>query len=56
MVLTRDRASADFVERYYNMDVADPGLYDLIISTAKISPAAAADLIIRALAELPAKA
>ena len=56
VVLTRDRASADFIERYYNLDVADPGLYDLMISTAKVSPAAAADLIIGALAGLPAKA
>jgi cytidylate kinase len=55
-VLRRDRASVDFVKRYYNADVADPALYDLIINTAKITPAAAADLVISALACLPPKA
>ena len=52
-VLKRDQASIDFVKRYYNVDAADPKLYDLIISTAKLTPSAAADLIIRALACLP---
>lgn len=55
-VLKRDRASVDFVKRYYNADVADPSLYDLIISTAKITPAAATDLVIQALAFLRPKA
>jgi cytidylate kinase len=55
-VLKRDRASVDFVKRYYNADVADPALYDLIISTAKITPAAAAGLVISALGCLPPKA
>ena len=52
-VLNRDRASVDFVKRFYNADVNDPSLYDLIINTAKITPAAAADLIVKALASLP---
>ena len=51
-VLARDRASADFVRRYYDADVADPMLYDLIINTGKLTPSAAADLIISALARL----
>lgn len=55
-VLKRDRASIDFVERYYDVDPTDAGLYDLTISTSKVSPAAAADLIIATLAALPARA
>ncbi len=54
-VLARDRASADFIRNYYDADVSDPTLYDLVISTGSISPAAAADLIISALAYLPEK-
>lgn len=55
-VLQKDRISADFVKRFYNADSSDPALYDLVINTEKITPAAAADLIIRSLASLPAKA
>jgi cytidylate kinase len=55
-VIARDRASADFVRCYYNVDSSDPMLYDLIINTGKVTPAAAADLIIGGLASLPAKA
>lgn len=54
-VLVRDLASADFIRSYYDVDVSDPILYDLVISTGSISPAAAADLIISALAHLPGK-
>ena len=54
-VLKRDQASVDFVKRYYNTDLADPELYDLIISTAKLTPSATADLIIQAQAFLPAE-
>ena len=52
-VLARDRASADLIRQYYDADVADPALYDLMINTSKVTPSAAADLIIRALAYLP---
>lgn len=54
-VLRRDQASADFVNFYYKTDPADPALYDLIISTGKVTPAVAADLIVSALACLPSK-
>lgn len=56
VVLKRDAASVDFVRRYYSVDSADPMLYDLIINTSKVTPAAAVDLIVRALACLPARA
>ena len=52
-VLARDRATADFIKLYYDADVADPTLYDLIINTGKLTPSAAADLIADALAILP---
>jgi cytidylate kinase len=55
-VLEADRASAEFVKRYNDADVADPALYDLIINTGSLSMAAAADLIIGSLAALPAEA
>jgi cytidylate kinase len=48
----RDAAHIDFVRRFFNVDVADPALYDLVISTEKFAPEAAADLIIRALEAL----
>lgn len=47
-VLEADRASAEFIRRYYDADVADPALYDVIINTARLPLAAAADLIIEA--------
>lgn len=53
-VLRRDQASVDFVRRFYNLDSTDPALYDLVINTNKITPAAAVDLILQALALLPA--
>jgi cytidylate kinase len=55
-VLERDEASAEFIKRYYGVDVADPTLYDLIINTGKLSLDAAADLIIMLLRALPARA
>lgn len=54
-VLERDRASAQFIRRYYDADVADPALYDLIINTGKLPWEAAAGLIGSALAALPAR-
>ena len=52
-VIERDRASAEFAHRYYEVDVADPALYDLVIDTRKLSPGVVADLIIGSLAALP---
>lgn len=39
-VLARDRASANFVRQYFNADVADLMLYDLIINTSRLAPSA----------------
>ena len=51
-VLHRDRASAQFVQRYYDADVADPALYDLIVNTGRLPLEVAAELIVSALAAL----
>lgn len=48
-VLQRDQASCDYVGRFYELDPADPSLYDLVINTAKLTPSDAADLIIAGL-------
>ena len=53
-VLEADRGSADFIKRYYDADIADLNLYDLIVNTGTLPLEAAADLIVEALAALPA--
>ena len=55
-VTAYDRAAAEFIERYHGVDIADPTLYDLLINTGTLPLPAAADLIIGALAALPARA
>ncbi len=52
----RDLSDVDWIKRYFGLDSHDPQLFDLIINTAKYTPADAADLIIKALDKLPAKA
>jgi len=52
VVLGRDRASVDYVKRFYNTEPADVELYDLIINTGKVKPSVAADLIIKTLDSL----
>ena len=54
-MLESDRGSADFIKRYYDVDIADLNLYDLTINTAKLPLAAVADLIIVALSALPSR-
>ncbi len=52
----RDLSDVDWIKRYFGLDSHDPQLFDLVISTAKITPPTAVDLIIQALAALTAKA
>ena len=52
IVTKRDIASHDFVRRHFGIDRRDPAHYDLVINTAKFTPADAADLIVSALAGL----
>ena len=51
----RDRASADYLKRFYQIDWADPLLYDLVINTGRLGLEAAAQLIVRATSFLPKK-
>jgi cytidylate kinase len=41
-----DRGRAQFVERYFHRDVADPHLYDLVINLAYVSYDDAVDLMV----------
>jgi cytidylate kinase len=49
----RDLSDVDWIHRYFGLDSHDPALFDLIINTAKIAPADAADLIVQASRSLP---
>ena len=49
----RDRASAEYLQRFYHIDWADPLLYDLVINTGKVSLETAAQLIVRGVNFLP---
>lgn len=48
-VKERDSAHVDFVKNFFDTDIRDPELYDLVINTNKLSPQDAADLIINTL-------
>lgn len=52
----RDRAAASYVRQYYNVDIADPSLYDIVINTAQLSWEAAADVIMLALKHVAPRA
>jgi cytidylate kinase len=49
----RDLSDVDWIKRYFGLESHDPQLFDLIINSAKIEPAAAVDLIVKALDTLP---
>ena len=51
----RDASDVAWIKRHFDLDSHDPQLFDVIINTAKITPAAAADLVIKTLAALPGK-
>lgn len=53
-VAERDRAAADYLRSYYNVDWADPALYHLAINTGLVDVEAAAHIIVDALQYLPA--
>jgi len=52
----RDLSDVEWIKRYFGLDSHEPSLFDIIINTAKYTPENAADLIIKALAAMPAKA
>jgi cytidylate kinase len=43
-----DRGRRELVRRYFHHDVADPDLYDLVVSAEKFRPAGVANLIVEA--------
>jgi len=53
-VAERDRAAADYLRSYYNVDWADPALYHLAINTGLLDVEAAAHIIVDAVQYLPA--
>ncbi len=52
--IKRDRAAADYLKRFYDIDWSDPQLYDLVINTGKLDTDAAVQLILEAVKRLPA--
>lgn len=53
IVVNHDRAAADYLKRFYDIDWADSTYYDLVINTSKLSIEAAAHLIAEAVRYLP---
>ena len=51
--IKHDRASADYLKRFYNIDWSDPLLYDLVLNTGRLTIEAAAQLVLRAVSFLP---
>ena len=51
--IKRDRAAADYLQRFYEIDWSDPLLYDLVINTGKLGPCAAVELVTEAVKRLP---
>lgn len=53
IITSRDRAAADYLKRFYNINWADPMLYHLVINTGRWEATAAARLIVNAASHLP---
>jgi cytidylate kinase len=54
IVIQRDQASAEYLKRFYDLDWADPALYDLVINTTKLGLEGATQLIVETVGCLPA--
>jgi cytidylate kinase len=52
VVAQRDRAAADYLRRFYNVDWSDALLYHLVINTGRWSIEAASHLIVQAVSQL----
>ncbi len=48
-----DRAAADYLQRFYDVNWDDSSLYDLVINTTQINVEAAAQIIVEAVKHLP---
>ncbi|MCL4296730.1 MAG: cytidylate kinase family protein [Anaerolineae bacterium] len=53
VVVNHDRAAAAYLKRFYDIDWADPALYDLIINTGKLGIEGAVQVIVQAVNYLP---
>jgi cytidylate kinase len=53
IAVKRDQASAEYLKRFYNLDWADPTLYDLVINTTKLGLEGVTQLIVAAVEHLP---
>jgi CMP/dCMP kinase len=53
VAIQRDRASAEYLRRFYDLDWADPVLYDLVINTTQLGLEGATQLIVDAVERLP---
>ena len=53
-VAQSDRGRADYLKRFYRVDAESPALYDLVVNTERLEPAAAAALVAAAAAAPPA--
>jgi cytidylate kinase len=52
-IVERDQAAADYLRRFYDIDWADPMLYDMVINTTQLNVEAAAQMIVAAVKFLP---
>lgn len=52
-IVERDQAAADYLRRFYDIDWADPMLYDMVINTTQLNVEAAAQMIVTAVKFLP---
>ena len=52
----RDLSDVEWIHRYFGLDSHEPSLFDLVINTAKYTPAQAADLVLKAFEAFSAKA
>ena len=52
-IATRDRTSAEYLKRFYDIDWFVPAHYHLVINTGKWDTEAAARLIVNAVSHLP---
>ena len=46
VIVTRDFASADYIQQYYAIDWADPLLYHIVLNSAKVTVEQAAQIIV----------
>jgi cytidylate kinase len=51
-----DRERVDFVRDHFHKDAADPRLYDLVLNSSRLTPAAQVNLVLDALGELQSAA